>query len=128
MPVGFHGALPHEQVRALYRRATVFSLPCVIAASGDRDGLPTSVLEAMALGVPVVATAVNGLRELVIDGESGLVVPERDPAALAQALERALGDRRLAERLATRGRQLVEQRYSLTRSVADLRALFPEAA
>ena len=124
----FHGALPHEAVLALYRRAAVFCLPCVVASTGDRDGLPTSVLEAMALGVPVVTTDVNGLRELVVDGRTGLVVPERDPQALADALARLLGDTALAEQLAAVARQLVESRYSLERSVAELRALFPEAA
>jgi glycosyltransferase involved in cell wall biosynthesis len=127
-PVVFHGALPHEEVLELYRSAAVVCLPCVVASTGDRDGLPTSVLEAMALGVPVVTTAVNGLRELVIDGQTGLVVPERDPPALADALERLLADGRLAERVAVGGRELVERRYSLERSVSILRALFPEAA
>ena len=126
--VTFHGALPHEAVLALYRRAAVFCLPCVVASTGDRDGLPTSVLEAMALGVPVVSTDVNGLRELVVDGQTGLVVPERDPTALADALGRLLRDPALAERLAASGRRLIESRYSLKRSVADLRALFPLAA
>jgi colanic acid/amylovoran biosynthesis glycosyltransferase len=127
-PVVFRGALPQEEVLELYRGAAVVCLPCVVASNGDRDGLPTSVLEAMALGVPVVTTAVNGLRELVIDGQTGLVVPERDPPALADALERLLADGRLAERLAVGGRELVERRYSLERSVSTLRALFPEAA
>lgn len=126
--VVFHGALPYEQVLDLQRRAAVFCLPCVVAASGDRDGLPTSVLEAMALGIPVITTAVNGLRELVIDGETGLVVPERDPAALADALERLLHDRALADRLAAGGRELVERRFSLEQSVATLRSLFAEKA
>jgi glycosyltransferase involved in cell wall biosynthesis len=119
------GALPHEQVRELYRRATVFCLPCVVASSGDRDGLPTSVLEAMALGVPVVTTDVNGLTETVIDGETGLVVPERDPSALADALERILRDPALATRLSERGRAHVQQGFSLEQSVQTLRTLFP---
>jgi len=127
-PVALHGALPHEQVLELYRRAAVFCLPCVIASTGDRDGLPTSVLEAMALGVPVVTTAVNGLRELVVHEQTGLVVPERDPEALAEALLRLLVDQGLADRLAVAGRDLVESRFSLERSVSRLRALFPEAA
>jgi colanic acid/amylovoran biosynthesis glycosyltransferase len=126
--VTFHGALPQEEVLALYGIAAVFCLPCVVASTGDRDGLPSSVLEAMALGVPVVTTPVNGLREIVVDGQTGLVVPERDPPAIADALERLLTDRRLAERLAAGGRILVEKRYSLERSVSALRALFPEAA
>jgi glycosyltransferase involved in cell wall biosynthesis len=124
----FHGALPHEAVLELYRRAAVFCLPCVVASTGDRDGLPTSVLEAMALGVPVVTTDVNGLRELVVHGRTGLVVPERDAPALAEALGRLLSDAELAEQLAAGARRLIESRYSLKRSVAALRALFPEAA
>jgi colanic acid/amylovoran biosynthesis glycosyltransferase len=127
-PASFHGALPNERVLDLYRRAAVFCLPCVVASTGDRDGLPTSVLEAMALGVPVVTTAVNGLGELVRHERTGLIVPERDPVALAAALRRVLDDRRLADRLAADGRRLVERSYSLERSVASLRRLFPEAA
>ena len=127
-PVLFHGVLPNETVLELYGRAAVFSLPCVVASTGDRDGLPTSVLEAMALGVPVVTTAVNGLGELVLDGRTGLIVPEHDPAALAEALGRILGDPVLAARLASQARALVVERYSLARNVAALRALFPVAA
>jgi glycosyltransferase involved in cell wall biosynthesis len=124
----FHGALPHEQVRALYERATAFCLPCVVATTGDRDGLPTSVLESMALGVPVVTTGVNGLEETVIDGVTGLIVPEHDPAALADALERLLADPELGARLAEQGRRHVEDGFTLERSVSILRSLFPEAA
>jgi colanic acid/amylovoran biosynthesis glycosyltransferase len=127
-PIRFHGALPHEEVLELYRRAAVFCLPCVVASTGDRDGLPTSVLEAMALGVPVVTTAVSGLRELVVDGHTGLVVPERNPPALADAVGHLLADEALAARLAAEGRLLVERRFSLERSVSSLRSLFPEAA
>jgi colanic acid/amylovoran biosynthesis glycosyltransferase len=127
-PVAFHGALPQEDVLRLYRRAAVFCLPCVVASTGDRDGLPTSVLEAMAIGVPVVTTAVGGLGELVVDGRTGLVVPERDPGALAEALLRLLSDTALANHLAAEARLLVERRFSLERSVSSLRSLFPEAA
>jgi colanic acid/amylovoran biosynthesis glycosyltransferase len=126
--VVFHGALPHESVLDLYRRASVFGLPCVVAPDGDRDGLPTSVLEAMACGVPVVTTAVNGLEEAVIDERTGLVVPERDPEALAAALERVLRQPELGERLAREARLHVEERFSLERTVGLLRSLFPEPA
>jgi colanic acid/amylovoran biosynthesis glycosyltransferase len=127
-PAVFHGALPYEQVLDLYRRAAVFCLPCVVASSGDRDGLPTSVLEAMALGVPVVTTSVNGLGELVVHERTGLVVPDRDPVAIAGAVGRLLADRQLADRLAAEGRRRVEQTFSLERSVTSLRSLFPAVA
>jgi colanic acid/amylovoran biosynthesis glycosyltransferase len=124
----FRGALPQEDLLEVYGRAAVFCLPCVVATSGDRDGLPTSVLEAMALGVPVIATAVAGLAEVVLDERTGLVVPERDPKALAEAMERLLADRELAARLASEALRHVERRFNLERSVTELRSLFPEAA
>ena len=124
----FHGAVPHERVLGLLRRATVYCLPCVVASTGDRDGLPTSVLEAMALGAPVVATSLNGLAEAVVDGRTGVVVPGHDPDALADALERLLRDPDLRSRLARAARRHVEEHFALERSVERLRSLFPEAA
>ena len=124
----FRGALPQEEVLELMRRAALFCLPSVVAADGDRDGLPTSVLEAMALGVPVVTTAVNGLAEAVLHERTGLVVPQGDPSALADAIERLLSDPMLAARLAVGGRRRVERHFSLERSATLLRSLFPEAA
>ena len=121
----FAGVLSHEDVLDHYRRAAVFCLPCVVATTGDRDGLPTAVLEAMAVGVPVVTTAVNGLGEAVEHERSGLVVPEHDPAALAAALERVLRDLALAAQLATGARRRVEARFALPDAVARLGALFP---
>jgi colanic acid/amylovoran biosynthesis glycosyltransferase len=123
----FLGALPQEEVLERYRRAAVYCLPCVVAEDGDRDGLPTSVLEAMALGVPVVTTAVGGLGDAVINGKTGLVVPEHDPAALAAAIERLLTDDALAGALAAAARRHVEARFALERSTRRLRELFPEA-
>jgi colanic acid/amylovoran biosynthesis glycosyltransferase len=124
----FLGPLPQEHVLGRYRRAAVYCLPCVVAGTGDRDGLPSSVLEAMALGVPVVTTAVSGLPEAVIDGETGLVVPQHDPEALAAAIERILTHSELAAGLAAQARRHVEERFALERSAARLRSLFPEVA
>jgi colanic acid/amylovoran biosynthesis glycosyltransferase len=126
--VVFRGPLPQEHVLPLYRFASVVCLPCVVVSTGDRDGLPTSLLEAMALGAPVVSTPVGGIPELVLHEQTGLLVPERDPEALAHALERLLADRGLAAALAARGRTHVEEHFSLERNVARLRTLFDEAA
>jgi glycosyltransferase involved in cell wall biosynthesis len=126
--VSFLGSLPQEAVLPLYRRAAVVCLPCVVASTGDRDGLPTSLLEAMALGAPVVSTRVGGIAELVVHEQTGLLVAERDPEALADAIERLLADRELAAALAARGRAHVEANFSLERSVTRLRTLFKEAA
>jgi glycosyltransferase involved in cell wall biosynthesis len=123
--VAFGGALPRKEVLECYRRAAVFCLPCVVAPDGDRDGLPSAVLEAMALGVPVVTTDVNGLPEAVIDGETGLTVPQHAPAQVADALARVLSDQVLATRLAGAARRHVEEHFSRERNAARLRSLFP---
>lgn len=123
----FRGAVDHDEVLAAYRRAAVFALPCVIASTGDRDGLPTAVLEAMAAGVPVVTTAVNGLPEAVVHGRTGLIVPERDPHTLATVLEGLLTDPPGAAELGRQGRLHVLDRFSLEASTARLRRLFADA-
>ena len=124
----FSGAVDHDGVLERYRRASVFALPCKVASTGDRDGLPTAVLEAMAAGVPAVTTAVNGLAEVVVHERTGLTVPERDPVALADALERLLTDPAAADTLGRAGQRHVVDRFSLTTSVARLRSLFGTAA
>ena len=78
------------------------------------------ILEAMTIGLPVVATPVSGIPEAVEDGETGLLVPAGDPAALADALARVLTDDALAERLASRARRRIEERFSLRQNVKQL--------
>ena len=118
------GPLPQWQVREVVQRAAVFAAPCVVGRDGNRDGLPTVLLEAMALGTPCVATPVTGIPEVVRDGETGLLVPEHDPAALAGALGRLLDDRALRVRLAGQARGLVEREFDSRRQAQVLRALF----
>jgi colanic acid/amylovoran biosynthesis glycosyltransferase len=88
--VRFTGALAHDAALARLRGATAFALPCRELPSGDRDGLPVALVEAMRAGLPVVSTPVAGIPELVRDGETGLLVEPGDPDALASALERVL--------------------------------------
>ena len=77
----------------------------------DADGIPTVLIEAMAMEIPVVATQVSGIPELVVDGETGLLVAPDDAPALAEALARLLQDQDLARRLAGAGRDLVVAQY-----------------
>jgi glycosyltransferase involved in cell wall biosynthesis len=76
------------------------------------EGMPNAVLEAMAMGVPVVATDVGGVPELIMHGETGLLVPAGDPAALARAVVSALGDRDASARRAASARRFVDERCS----------------
>jgi glycosyltransferase involved in cell wall biosynthesis len=99
-----------------------------VGSDGNRDGLPTVLTEAMALKVPVVATPVTGIPELVDDGRTGLIVPERDPAALAAAIRRLIEEPETARRLAKAGRARVERDFDLHANVRELRTLFEAAA
>ncbi|WP_432519796.1 glycosyltransferase [Kineococcus sp. SYSU DK006] len=120
--VEFLGPLPQHEVHELVRSAAVFAAPCVVAADGDRDGLPTVVLEAMALGTPVVATTVTGIPEAVEDGVSGLLVPPGEPLALAAALRTVLDAPALATRCARAARARVEERFDARVQAGLLRA------
>jgi glycosyltransferase involved in cell wall biosynthesis len=122
------GPLPREKLVELFHRASVVAAPCVVGSDGNRDGLPTVLTEAMALQIPVVATPVTGIPELVEDGRTGLIVPERDPAALAAAVRRLIEDRETARRLAEAGRERVERDFDLRANVGELRTLFEAAA
>jgi len=121
------GAMRQQEIATLVERAAVFALPCVVAADGDVDALPTVILEAMALGTPVVSTAISGIPEMVQDGRTGLLVGERDVPALAAALDRLLGDVAERARFATAARAVVAERFDLRRNVATLRGLFTDA-
>lgn len=122
--VRFPGLRPQAEVIDLVRSATVFAAPCVVAEDGDRDGLPTVLLEAMALGTPVVSTDVVGIPEVVRDGTTGLLVPERSPEALADALGRILGSPALQLELSRGARTLIERDFDVTHNAAQLRGGF----
>ena len=122
------GPIPREQLLDVYPRASVVVAPCVIGADGNRDGLPTVLVEAMALGVPVVATDVTGIPELVENGRTGLLVPQHHPEALAAAIRRVLAEPAWAESLVRAGRARVEREFDLEANVARLRALLEEAS
>jgi len=125
--VRLEGPRPQAEVIELMRGAAVLACPCVVGSDGNRDGLPTVLLESMALGLPVISTEVVGIPELVRDGETGLLVPEADPRALADALARALDDAALRGALSGRARALIETEFDVERSAAALRGLFADA-
>ena len=97
--VTFRGVSSREQLAAAYAQASVVVVPSVPASSGDQDGLPTVLLEAMGMERAVVGSDLPGINEALIDGETGLLVPPGDPDALAGALARVLGDDDLRTRL-----------------------------
>jgi len=122
--VRFLGALPNEAVFQVLSASDCLAMPSVIARDGDRDGIPNVVLEAMSVGLPVVASSISGIPEAVIDGETGLLIPERDPYALASALARLHTDRAWARSLGARGRDLVSHKFSAESNASSLYTIF----
>ncbi len=125
--VSMPGSADGEAVAAAMRSAAVLAVPCVVTADGDRDALPTVVIEAMAHGLPVLATDVNGLPEMVEDAVSGVVVPQRSPEVLAAALARLLDDPAGRDALATAARSRAEALFDLRRNVGALADLYAGA-
>jgi glycosyltransferase involved in cell wall biosynthesis len=117
------GKLAREDVIARYAEAVAFVQPSRITADGDRDGIPNVLLEAMAMALPVVASAVSGIPELVTDGHNGLLVPPDDAAALADAIERVLDDVSLARRLGEAARTTVTESFDNDRNLQLLARL-----
>ncbi|MGZ4415888.1 MAG: glycosyltransferase family 4 protein [Gaiellaceae bacterium] len=116
-----HGFVPHDELQQLYARAAVIACP------SRREGFGVACLEAMAHGRPVVATRVGGLLDLVVDGETGIVVPPRDPAALRSALERLLADPDLRRKLGSAGRERARTHFSWERVTDATLAAYAEA-
>lgn len=125
--VSLPGALPREAVLERMRRARVLAAPCVTGADGNRDALPTVVLEGLAVGLPPVATRLGGIPEMVEDGRNGLLVAEGDVAALAGAIARLIRDDPLWERLSAAGRPTIAERFDRRATVPQLLTVFRAA-
>lgn len=117
------GAQPQQQIIETMQRAMAMVLPCVVSESGDRDGLPTVLLEALAAGVPAISTQVVGIPEIIEDQVSGLLVPPGDSIRLAEAIEQVLIDPVLLRRLSQKGRAKAEQDFNISTNVALLKKM-----
>ena len=126
--IALRGAIEHERIPDALGSAGIFVLPCVVLPDQDRDGIPNTIIEALASGVAVVTTSISGIPEAVRDGETGLLVPERDATALASAIERMMADDGLRERCARGGREVAEKEFSLKATGRALAGLFRKTA
>ena len=118
--VSLVGPRPQDEVLAAYHGASVFALPCVIGKDGNRDGLPTVLLEAMATGLPVVSTSVTGNPEIIDDGENGRIVPPHNATILAHALAELLQNPHRRAQMSIAARQKVERAFDVQQNVAQL--------
>jgi colanic acid/amylovoran biosynthesis glycosyltransferase len=124
VPVDFLGSQPPAEVRGWMSRASVFCVPSLEAENGDSEGFGMVFAEAQAMGTPVVSFQHGGLPEAVDDGVTGLLVPERDTAALAGAIKRLLGDPELWRRFSERGAARIRESFSLDRQTQLLEDIY----
>jgi colanic acid/amylovoran biosynthesis glycosyltransferase len=118
------GFKTQEELPLYYRRATVVALPSVVAEDGNRDGLPTTLLEAMGCGAPVVASRLTGIPEIVPHGWSGLLAEPGNAVDLAHAIGLLFADHDLRQRLGSAGRARAERLFDVTRNAGELARLF----
>lgn len=122
--VALRGQLPDADLHAAYASADAFVLPAIVDSRGDTEGLGVVLLEAMNFGVPVIGSAIGGILDIVVDGESGLLVPPGDPSALAGAITRLASDRELARRLGDAGRSRLTTHFAWPTIVEQWRELY----
>jgi glycosyltransferase involved in cell wall biosynthesis len=115
-----------EEIVSLVKQCRLFCLPSVTAANGDTEGLPVSVLEAMAVGRPVISTWHAGIPEAIEDGKSGYLVQERDVDALAARIKELLGNLDRCRAMGAEGRRAVETRFSLAACAQETERVYSE--
>jgi len=126
--VVLHGAKSQLEVLEFYHSAHLYVLPCRVGEDGNREGLPVSIVEALACGLPVVSTPITGIPEAVRDGENGFLIPPDDPEELARVLRRIVEDRMLYDSLRSRAREPVATLFDQTRTITELERLMMREA
>lgn len=121
-----HCANTLKELVKLYRRASVFIQPSRVTSSGDRDGIPNVLFEAMLFGLPVVATSVSAIPELVVDRVTGLLVPPNNPEELATCVQTLLQDQELAQQIAAAGKRKVEEEFDSMTTTERLVRIYRE--
>ena len=118
------GPRTQDEVIHAVSSASVFIAPCVVAEDGNRDGLPTVLLEAMALGTPCISTDVTAIPEIIDHLKTGLIVPQRDSLTLADSIESLVGNQHLQQEIAINARCLIETCFDIDKNIKQLSALF----
>ena len=124
--VDFKGMVSTEKLPGILREHDIFVLPSVIMPSGETEGLGTVILEAMAVGLPVVGTNVGGIPDMIEDGVNGILVKERSPDAIFDAVSIIAGDDELRNRFVKRAKKFVKDKFSWKVVARDFDSLFKE--
>jgi colanic acid/amylovoran biosynthesis glycosyltransferase len=121
------GRVTQDEVLKEFENCNVFVLPCVEAANGDKDGIPVSLMEAMAREIPVISTDVTGNPELIENDISGLIVSQKDAKSLAESIIKIKNDNNLAEKIRKKGREKVMKEFNIEKNVKRLKEVFKDA-
>jgi glycosyltransferase involved in cell wall biosynthesis len=122
----WHGTLPHHEVLTHYQESDLFVIGCEVAENGDRDGIPNVLVESMAMGVPVVATRVSAIPELVEDGRTGLLVEPGQPETMAHVIKQLLTDEGLRQKIIPAARARVEAGFDNRTLITGLADVFKQ--
>lgn len=120
------GPKHRDEIAAILAESHIFLAPSITARDGDQEGTPTVLMEAAAVGLPVVSTFHSGIPELVADGESGYLVPERDLAALTERIRELLRHPQRWAEMGRAGRRIVEEQFNIQRLNEDLEGIYAE--
>jgi glycosyltransferase involved in cell wall biosynthesis len=118
------GTQTHEEVLKQFKKSDLFVLGCEIAANGDRDGIPNVIVESLAMGIPALSTHVSAIPEILIHEQTGLIVPPKDPAAMAEAMERILTDSALRKKIIAEGKKRVATQFDNKLLIQELAQIF----
>ena len=118
------GAIAHDDVFSWMRQADIFVLACKEDRNGDQDGIPVVLMEAMAVGIPVVSTEISGIPELIQDGVSGFLAKPNDPESLTEAIERVLNGSKPIAQITKAARQRIVDEFDQDKNIDRLLDIF----
>jgi glycosyltransferase involved in cell wall biosynthesis len=122
--VNLKGHVTHEEVLEEFKDCSLFVLPCVEAENKDKDGIPVSLMESMAKEIPTISIRLVGIPELIDNGINGLIVPQKDASALAEAIIKIKNNPDLTEKIRKKGREKVMEKFNVEKNVKKLVRVF----
>jgi glycosyltransferase involved in cell wall biosynthesis len=126
--VHFVGEIPHSRVPKLMAQSTIYTMHCMTASDGDQEGMGVTFAEASAVGLPIVTTRHNGIPDVVLDGETGFLVPEGDTKAMSKKICALAKNEGMRREMGSEGRKHIEENFNLSDQVAKMRTLYKEIA
>jgi glycosyltransferase involved in cell wall biosynthesis len=124
--VCFKGQVSHHVVPGLMRSSDIYAMHCMTASNGDQEGMGVAFAEASAMGLPIVATQHNGIPEVVVDGETGYLVPEGDVGQMGEKIAKLAKNKELRRRFGKNGRKHIEENFDLEKQTEKFRDLYAE--